>query len=178
MLNVFLTDLQAYHEGHLVGRFITLPISENKLAQAISEVLRDGETICDTNNHEEFFLTDWEWGDVEFFTVGEFDNIFELNEKLQAIKDVDSNKYKAISFLLSEGIAMDVEDAISKTDDVIVHENKTMEDVAYYLIQDCYNIHELSPIIANHIDYDGIARDLEMDGTYFEMGNDIFEYIG
>jgi antirestriction protein len=73
---------------------------------------------------------------------------------------------------------MDVEDAISKTDDVIVHENKTMEDVAYYLIQDCYNIHELSPIIANHIDYDGIARDLEMDGTYFEMGNDIFEYIG
>jgi antirestriction protein len=178
MLNVFLTDLQAYHEGHLVGRFITLPISENKLAQAISEVLRDGETICDTNNHEEFFLTDWEWGDVEFFTVGEFDNIFELNEKLQAIKDVDSNKYKAISFLLSEGIAMDVEDAISKTDDVIVHENKTMEDVAYYLIQDCYNIHELSPIIANHIDYEGIARDLEMDGTYFEMGNDIFEYIG
>jgi antirestriction protein len=178
MLNVFLTDLQAYHEGHLVGRFITLPISENKLAQAISEVLRDGEAIVGSNNHEEFFLTDWEWGDVEFFTVGEYDNIFELNAKLLKLEDVEACKHKAMAFLLSEGLAMDVEDAIRKADDVRVYEGQSMEDIAYDLLQECYGVDTLPSIIANHIDYGGIARDLEMDGTYFEMGNDIFEYIG
>jgi antirestriction protein len=178
MLNVFLSDLQAYNEGHLVGRFITLPISENKLAQAISEVLREGEAISDSNNHEEFFLTDWEWGDVEFFSIDEYDNIYELNAKLQAIEEVEAYKHKAIAFLLSEGLANDLDDAISKADDVRVYEGQSMEDIAYDLLQECYGVDTLPSIIANHIDYGGIARDLEMDGTYFEMGNDIFEYIG
>jgi antirestriction protein len=178
MLEIYITDLQSYNEGDLVGEWITLPLTDKDLANEISKVLHAGEAISGSQNHEEYFISDWNWQDVEFFTVGEYDNIFELNEKLQAIKDVDSYKHKPIAFLLSEGLAMDVEDAISKADDVIVHENQSMEDVAYYLIQDCYNIHELSPIIANHIDYDGIARDLEYDGTYFEVGNDVFEYVG
>jgi antirestriction protein len=178
MLEIYITDLQSYNEGDLVGEWITLPLTDKDLANEISKVLHAGTAISNSNNHEEYFISDWNWQDVEFFTVEEYDNIFELNEKLQAIKDVDSYKHKPIAFLLSEGLASDLDDAISKADDVIVHENKTMEDVAYYLIQDCYNIHELSPIIANHIDYDGIARDLEYDGTYFEVGNDVFEYVG
>jgi hypothetical protein len=178
MLNVFLTDLQAYHEGHLVGRFITLPISENKLAQVISEVLREGETISDSNNHEEFFLTDWEWGDVEFFSIDEYDNIYELNAKLRAIEEIEVYKHKAISFLLSEGIASDLDDAISKADDVRVYEGQSMKDIAYDFLQECYGVDTLPSIIANNINYEYVARELEMDGTYFEMGNDIFEYIG
>ncbi len=178
MLNVYLTDLQAYNEGHLVGRFIDLPISENKLAQTISEVLREGEVICGSGNHEEFFITDWEWDDVEFFSVGEYDNIYELNAKLQAIEEVESYKHKAIAFLLSEGLANDLDDAIYKAEDVIVHENQSMEDLAYDLLQECYGVDTLPSIISNNINYENVAKDLEMDGTYFEMGNDIFEYIG
>ena len=178
MLNVYLTDLQAYNEGHLVGRFIDLPISENKLAQAISEVLREGETICGSSNHEEYFLTDWGWGDVEFFSVGEYENIYDLNKKLQAIEEVESYKHKAIAFLLSEGLANDLDDAIYKAEDVIVHENQSMEDLAYDLLQECYGVDTLPSIISNNINYENVAKDLEMDGTYFEMGNDIFEYIG
>ena len=45
-------------------------------------------------------------------------------------------------------------------------------------MQECYNINEIPSIIANHIDYDGIARDLEMDGNYHCAGSDVFEYIG
>lgn len=73
---------------------------------------------------------------------------------------------------------MDIEDAISKADDVRVYENQNMEDIAYDLLQDCYSIDTLPSIIANNISYEDVARELEMDGTYFEMGNDIFEYIG
>ncbi len=43
-MKIYLTDLQAYNEGHLVGRWITLPLTGFELAQALSEVLNEGET--------------------------------------------------------------------------------------------------------------------------------------
>lgn len=178
MLEIYLTDLQSYNEGDLVGKWITLPLSDKDLANAITDVLSEGEATSGSDNHEEFFITDYAWEDVEFFSIDEYENIYELNKKLQQLQEVDSYKHKAVAFLLSEGLAYDLDDAIYKAEDVIVHENQTMEDVAYDLIQDCYNIHELSPIIANHIDYEGIGRDLEMDGTYFEVGSDVYEYVG
>lgn len=178
MLEVFITDLQAYNEGNLVGRWFTLPVSEEKLSQVISDVLREGEEACATENHEEYFITDFEWGDHELFEVGEYSNLSQINERLRQLEDKTDHELKAIAFLLSESLATDIDDAISKIDDVRIYENQTMEDIAYDLIQDCYNIHELSPIIANHIDYEGIGRDLEMDGNYFEVGNDIYEYVG
>jgi len=178
MLEVFITDLQAYNEGNLVGRWFTLPVSEEKLSQVISDVLREGEEACDTEDHEEYFITDFEWQDHVLFEVGEYSNLSQMNEQLQQLEDKTDHELKAIAFLLSESLATDIDDAIAKADDVRIYENQSMEDIAYDLIQDCYNIHELSPIIANHIDYQGIGRDLEMDGNYFEVGNDIYEYAG
>ena len=178
LLEIFLTDLQAYNEGHLVGRWVQLPISKFELAQAISEVLCEGEIVCGSDNHEETFLTDWSYDDYEFISVEEYSDVYELNDQLGLLEFKSDHELKAISFLLSEGLAMDIEDAISKADDVRVYENQSMEDIAYDLLQDCYSVDTLPSIIANNICYESVARDLEIDGTYFEMGNDIFEYIG
>jgi len=177
MLQVFLTDLQAYNEGHLVGRWVQLPISTFELAQAFSEVLCEGETVCGSQNHEETFLTDWSYDNYEFITVKEYSDVYELNDQLGLLEFKSDHELKAISFLLSEGLAIDIEDAISKVDDVRVYEGQSMEDIAYDLLQDCYGADTLPSIIANNIDYASVARDLEIDGTYIEMGNDIFEYI-
>lgn len=38
------------------------------------------------------------------------------------------------------------------------------EDYAVSLIADCYSLKDIPDIIANHIDYEGIARDLQMGG--------------
>lgn len=178
MLEVYLTDLQAYNEGHLVGRWVKLPISENELAQTILEVLREGEVVCGSPNHEEYFLTDWEWRDHEFMDIGEYTDIYALNESLSDLEFKSDYELKVISFLLSEGIASSISEAIDKADDVIVHENQNMEDIAYDLMSECYGIDKLPSIISNHIDYEGIGRDLEMDGCYYERGNDIYEYVG
>lgn len=175
---VFITDLQAYSEGHLVGRWIQLPISKFELVQAISEVLNEGETICGTDNHEETFLSDWSYDDYEFIPIEEYSNIYELNDQLSLLEFKSDYELKAISFLLSEQLAIDIEDAISKADDVIVHENQNMEDLAYDLLQDCYGVDQLPSIISNHIDYQQVAKSLEYDGCYYEVGNDIYEYVG
>ena len=179
MLKIFITDLQAYNEGSLVGEWIELPLTAFELSQALSEVLSEGETVSGTDNHEEVFITDYEWDENEFFsTVDEYEDIYKLNKKLQAIAEVETEKHKAIAFLLTEGLATDIEDAIDKADDVIVHENQSMKDLAYFLLEDCYGVDSLPSIISNHIDYDGVARSLEYEGTYFEIGRDIFEYVG
>lgn len=178
MLEVYLTDLQAYNEGNLVGKWVKLPISKFELVQAISEVLSQGEAVCGSENHEEFFITDYEWDEYKFHDIDEYENIYELNEQMQLLEFKLDYELKAISFLLSENIAVNIEDAISKVDDVRVYENMNMEDVAYDLMQECYNADTLPSIISNHIDYEGIARDLSYDGCYYELGSDVFEYVG
>lgn len=178
MLNLYLTDLQSYNEGDLVGKWIKLPLTSFELSQALSEVLTEGEVISGSDNHEEYFITDWDWNNYEFYDIDEYENIYKLNEELQTLQYKSDYELKAIAFLVTEGIAVDIEDAITKADDVYIHENKDMTDIAYDLMQDCYQADKLPSIIANNIDYESIAQELEYDGIYYEVGTDIFEYIG
>ena len=178
MLQIYLTDLQAYNEGHLVGKWINLPLTGFELSQAISEVLTEGESISGTDNHEEYFITDYEWSDLDFYPIDEYENIYELNSDMELLSSLESDKLKSVAFLLNEGITVDLKDAIERSEDVIVHQDQNLEDVAYELLEECYGVHNLEPIIANHIDYKGVARELEYDGTYWEIGDDVFEYIG
>ena len=178
MLQVYLTDLAAYNAGSLVGKWIQLPLTGFELSQSISEVLTEGEYAVDGENHEEYFITDYEWNDIDLKEIDEYENIYELNDELRLVSDLDTNKRKAVKFLLDEGITIDIEDAISRAEDVTIHHNYTMEDVAYDLIHECYNLKDIPDLIANNIDYDGVARDLEYDGTYWEISGDVYEYVG
>ena len=176
MLEIYLTDPQSYNEGDLVGKWIKLPLTPFELHQAISEVLTEGESISGSDNHEEYFITDWAWSSHEFYDIGEYHNIYNLNEELQDLQYKPDHELKAIAFLLQNQLATDVADAISKADDVHIYENQNMEDVAYDLMQECYIADALPSIIANNINYEGIAKELEYDGTYYEVGSDVYQY--
>lgn len=178
MLKIYLTDLAAYNCGALVGKWITMPMEEIELHQVINEVLSEGEIAVNGENHEEWFISDFEWENIDLFDVEEYENIFELNSKLLLLQELDPNQMKRVKFILDEQYTYDIEDAILKAEDVIVYENTTLEDVAYDLIQDCYDIESLPSIITTNIDYSGIASDLEMDGNYYIVDDDIFEYLG
>lgn len=178
MLQVFLTDLQSYNEGDLVGKWVQLPDEPSKLSQAISEVFSEGESISGSQNHEEYFITDYEWGDIPLFKVEEYSNLFELNSALHALESIEWYPMKAIAFLLDQGFSGDVYDAIEKVDDVIVYENQNMKDIAYSLIEECYSLDNVPSLITSNIDYEGIAKDLELEGNYYRVDNDIYEYIG
>jgi antirestriction protein len=178
MLKIYLTDLQAYNEGHLVGRWIELPLTPFKLQQALSEILTEGEHICKTNNHEEYFITDYEWDDVEVFEVGEYENLPKLNQRIEYLDELDETQMKAVAFLQNESLVKDLNEAIEKVDEVIIYENCTMVDIAEQYINEHCDLNGLSTLIVNNIDYQGIAKEFEMDGCYFEIGGDIYMYIG
>lgn len=178
MLKVYITDLAAYNNGYLIGQWVTLPCDANKLNHIIDGILSEGAAACDSEEHEECFITDFEWDDYEFMSIGEYSSVYQLNEQLEPLEFKSDYELKAISFLLSEGIVSDMDEAIEKADDVVIYQNQSMEDIAYDLLQDCYGVDKLPSIISNHIDYESIGRELEMDGRYYEVGNDIYEYCG
>ena len=180
MLQVYITDLAAYNKGFLFGELTTLPMNPKELQKVVDKVLRGGEAICAIEygyeKHEEYFITDYEWMRHEFFDIDEYHNIHDLNDTLLDLQFRSENELQAIAFLLSQGLAVDIENAIAKVDDVIIHENCTMKDLAYEILNQCYGVDRLPPIIANNIDYERVASEMEYDACYFEVGNDIYEY--
>jgi len=53
-----------------------------------------------------------------------------------------------------------------------------MTDIAEQYIDEYTDLNGYHPLIIHHIDYEGIGRDLEIEGSYFRDGTDIFEFIG
>lgn len=177
MLKVYITDLAAYNNGYLLGKWITLPLDKENLEQEINEVLQLGSnTIGEVT--EEWFITDYEWENgISLKEVSEYEDIYALNDQLMLIQDAPEDKLKAMCFLFSEGITTTLNEANEKADDVRTYADQTMEDIAITLIDEVYNLDDFPSIIASHIDYKSIAYDLELEGNYTVIGNDVYEYM-
>lgn len=166
-MNIFITDLQAYNEGYLIGKWISLPLTDFKLAQAMSEVLKEGEHLSGSENHEEFFITDFE---CSYLEIEEFHDIYKLNEMAQMMEELDGTERKKIEFLLDE-TRCTIEEAIERMEDCEIYENVSYEDLAYQFIEDGL-FGTIPESISAYIDYEKIGRDLSYD--YTEYNGDIF----
>jgi hypothetical protein len=168
MLKIFITDLAGYNSGRLRGKFLTLPMEEKELEASIKNILKFGD---------EYFITDYEFEDIELFKIEEFDNPYELNKKIALLEDVEPYQYKIVKVLLDNGFASSLEDAIDKIDNVIVHPDSSMESIAEDYISEIIDLDSLPPLLSGHIDFKGIGRDMEIDCNFIRENSDIFEII-
>ena len=179
MLKIFLTDLAAYNNGYLVGEWLTLPLETEELEANIKEILAKGEELCGDRFSDEFFITDYEWEDVSIFSVDEYENIYTLNEKIKLIEEsIEPWQHRIVKVLLDNGLVNTLEDAIDKVDEVVVYENSTMADIVEQYIEEYTDLNAYHPLIVAHIDYEGIGRDLELEGNFFRENSDIFQFLG
>ena len=174
-MTIYITDLGTYNNGYLIGEHISLPMNEDDLKSKINEILSIGAKACGDTEHEEIFITDYE---CDFMEIGEYDDPYKLNEMAQKMERMNDHFKKMTKFLLSNNLVSNLNEAIEEAENVIIHENSTMEDVAYDFIDGFYNLKDLPPILANAIDYEQIGRELSYDGRYFEEDGDIYEYLG
>lgn len=58
--------------------------------------------------------------------------------------------------------------------DIILYQNMDIEDVAYDLVNDCYDLKQKIGNLACYFDYSALARDLSADG-YYEYSNGVIE---
>ena len=85
-MKIFITNLGKYTEGYLIGKWVKLPVSEDKL----NEVL---EAIGINEYYEEYFITDYEndivgIGDV----ISEYSSVQALNELAQRLEDLSDDE--------------------------------------------------------------------------------------
>lgn len=172
-MEIYITDLAAYNNGHLIGEWVSLPMDTDDLQAKITEILVIGAEVCEDAEHEEIFITDFE---CDFMEIGEYADPFQLNEIAEQAENLSDYEGKAVKFLLNNYLVKDFNEALEKYEEVIIHEDLTMEDLAYQFVHECYGVDSLPAIIANNIDYEKIGRELEMDGRYYEEGGDIYVY--
>jgi antirestriction protein len=170
-MEIYITDLSAYNEGYLVGRWIKLPLAKEELSQALSEVLSEGEIISGTSNHEEVFITDYEAEIV----IGEYDDIARLNELAEAMEDFSDDDLLKLRFLSYEGYnEREVIDQGIDTYDVDIYDyrdNKSFTDTFELLASDFIDeglFGEIPKALEFYIDYERIARDLRMEYCEYE----------
>lgn len=152
MLKGFITNLGKYNEGHLIGEWVTFPISEEELEAVYQRIGINEE-------YEEIFFTDWE---CDFETgLGEYENIEDVNELTEAIEEVEQyseeDKLKAII----EATGYSLQDALREMDNATFYPGYTLEEVAEEIVTDCYDLPEIA---LRYFDYKAFARDLRFDG--------------
>ena len=161
-MQIYLTNLTQYNNGFLVGEWLELPCTKDQIQDAISRVL---------NQDEEYFITDSEGIPFE---VNEYENLYDLNDRLQQYEALDEHEKLCVSFLLSEGHDWDY--CMENYENVTLYSDESLEDVAYSLVEDgCFGT--VGDGLSNYIDYAAIARDLGHDG-YVQNPEGVFHYVG
>jgi len=170
-MRVFITDLQAYNEGHLVGKWTTLPMSKLKLQRIIHDVLAEGEAISGTRGHEEIFISDSE-GDI---TPNAHDPLFELNKYVMAIQDLSEHDLLKLNFLQQEGFnKYEVLENGIDSYEVEIYDyrgTQSLSDTYELLAEDLTEdgvFGFIPPPLQSYIDTTAIARDLQFEYTEFE----------
>lgn len=104
----------------------------------------------------------------------EYTSISEALDKLNILHDSNDEDLYKISFLMDNGLVDDLEEASSRLEDVVIWSNMDMEDVAREYVDNCYNLDEFA---YRYFDFKSLGEDMLIDGRYFEVDGDIYEYM-
>ena len=163
-MRVYIANLGKYNEGELVGDWFTLPIDWDDLKERI-----------DLNSeYEEYAIHDYElpFEISEYTSIEEINRLYFMAEELGAMEIGDSIRDVQNAFFSS------FQELYEHKDDIICYpECNDMTDVAYYLINECGALGEISMSIQNYIDYEAYGHDLEISGSFVITNHGVFEYI-
>ena len=153
-IRIFLNTWKNYNENGADGGFwIELPCDLDEALERLAK--STGEEV----DEMEVFINDFET-DINGLEISENTDILNLNdiaEQLKALDEYDLEKLRAI--LETDGGS--IENALDNMDDYIYYANMTLEEVAYELVDECY---DLPDIAQRYFDYAAFARDLGYDG--------------
>lgn len=156
----FITNLGKYNEGYLVGKWIDFPIDDDDFEKELASI-----GVVSGSMYEEWFITDYDCALFDMHDAfGEYPNIDDINEVAEAL-DYREDEFVALLEVCS------YEDALDhlENEDFTFYYDMTLEDVAYELVEECYNLPEIAQ---RYFDYKAFARDLSFDG-YTETSNGV-----
>lgn len=170
IFRAYLTNLGAYNEGELIGKWIDFPIQNDSLTldESVKKIL--AEIGVDGKQYEEYFITDYD-SEIDGLVgcFGEYENIFLLNYLANKILEMDCNieQFEAILELgESTGSVMDLINLVCNTESFyFLPEVENDYDLGYeYAVNSGMFTTELQSIgtLANYIDYESYGRDIRL----------------
>lgn len=151
-MKAYITNLGKYNEGCLVGKWIDFPIDEDDFESELESI-----GVKENTMYEEWFVTDYDCSLFDMHDAfGEYPSVDDINEVAEALENNES-EFTALMEVCSYMDAL----KYLKSENYTFYEGMTLEDVAYELVEECY---ELPEIAQRYFDYKAFARDLGYDG--------------
>lgn len=165
MLKIYVTNLRKYNEGQIIGEWVSLPCED------IKEVL---EKISNSDN-DELFISDYET-DINGLKVSEYDNILELNTIAEEIEEMREDELIALQAYLEEYNNMEQALEEVRQGNYTIYENcDNMEDVAYQVVNVSGLLDGVPEQVKMYFDYEAYGRDIDIEGTFIQIDNNIIE---
>lgn len=162
MIRIYLTNLGKYNEGHLIGEWVDLPISEEELQKVLDRIGINEE-------YEEYFITDYET-DLEGIEIGEYSNLEDLNEMAETLESLDNDEKEVVDAIMSEGYSLD--EALEKKDDCMVYcDCSDMEDVAREYAEQTGLLESIPENLQSYFDFESYGRDMSYEGHFVFTNN-------
>lgn len=159
-MKAYITNLGKYNEGCLVGKWIDFPIDDDDFESELESI-----GVKENTMYEEWFVTDYDCSLFDMYDAfGEYPNIDDINEVAEALEDNES-EFTALMEVYNYTDAL----RYLESDNYTFYEGMTLEDVAYEIVEECYNLPEFAQ---RYFDYKAFALDLGYDG-YCETSNGV-----
>lgn len=166
MLKINVTNLKKYNEGALVGEWVSLP------HEGLEEILDK----ISNNGKDELFISDYET-DINGLKVAEYEDILQLNEIAEEIEEMREDELIAFQAYL-EQYANNIEQALDEVRQgnyTIYYDCDDMSDVAYQVVNESGLLDGVPETIKGYFDYEAYGRDIDIEGTFIQVDNNIIE---
>lgn len=164
MIKIYIANLGKYNEGELVGEWVTLPATEEELQDVFRRIKLD-------DRYEEYAIHDYEAP----FEIHEYTSVYRLNELAWQLEELEDYQKKEVELLLATN-ELTLEEALDAVQGQgiayrIYHNCSSMADVAYEIYEEADMIPDK---LQYYIDWDRLGRDLEIEGEFHYVGNDVY----
>ena len=164
-MKIFITNLGRYNEGYLVGKWVKLPVSEDKLDEVLEEIGIDNEY------YEEYFITDTDCeneiigiGDV----ISEYSSVQALNELAQRLEELSDNEADKLGAVLEYEACRSVSDVLELLDKLdefdLLTDVTDDEELGYYYAEE-YCCIDIPEHIQPYFDYEAYGRDIRLESS-------------
>ena len=161
-MKIFITNLGRYTEGYLIGKWVKLPVSEEKL----DEVL---EAIGINEYYEEYFITDCENDIIGLSDViSEYSSVVTLNElaqRLEMLSDADTDKLGAVLEYEACRSVSEVLELLDELDDFdLLTDVNDDEELGYYYAEEYCSI-DIPEHVQPYFDFEAFGRDVRLENS-------------
>ena len=159
-IQIFLTNLEKYVQGCLVGEWVKLPVPEDKL-EAVFRRIGINERYGNG-----YFITDYESLFPNLY-ISEYASIAELNEFAERVEELADFDYEKLAAVLESESSMSIAEILEIIDQLdefdLLTEVHTEEDLGYHYAELCGTFDAVPSHLHSYIDMSKYGYDLKME---------------